>query len=182
MSLPKLSDADKDKITNLYNEGNSTAEIGKSLGISSGTVASWMRRWGVPVRDRSLQRKLAERKINRRGANNSRWKGGRSPLQGYMRLLNHAHPRADSHGYVLEHILVWEKIHKRYLPKGWVVHHLNGIKDDNRPENLIALPTRKHRQVLQAKAKRIRELEILNSQLRRVLENNQAIFYIGYEN
>lgn len=38
-----------------------------------------------------------------------------------------------------EHILVWEKVHGRKLPKGYVVHHLNGDPLDNRPENLMMM-------------------------------------------
>jgi hypothetical protein len=40
--------------------------------------------------------------------------------------------------------LVWEKTHGQPLPKGWVVHHLNGIKDDNRPDNLLACTRGEH--------------------------------------
>lgn len=47
------------------------------------------------------------------------------------------HPRAKSNnGYVFEHILVMEDQLGRYLEPEENVHHLNGIKDDNRPENL----------------------------------------------
>jgi len=85
---------------------------------------------------------------------------------GYIKAKNFAHPRADARGYVFEHILVWEKEHNKLLPEKWVIHHLNGIKDDNRPVNLVALPEQKHRLILQAKAKRIQELEaLLNNQL-----------------
>lgn len=47
-------------------------------------------------------------------------------------------------GWVREHTYMWEKHNGIPLPKGFVIHHINGIKDDNRIENLIALPKRSH--------------------------------------
>ena len=41
----------------------------------------------------------------------------------------------------LEHRWVWEVVYG-VLPDGWLIHHVNGIKDDNRIGNLIALPDR----------------------------------------
>jgi hypothetical protein len=46
------------------------------------------------------------------------------------------HPRA-SRGYIFEHILVAEKSIGRYLPITAEVHHVNGVKDDNRASNLV---------------------------------------------
>lgn len=47
------------------------------------------------------------------------------------------HPRARNNNlYVFEHILVMEDVLGRYLFLDENVHHVNGIKDDNRPENL----------------------------------------------
>jgi len=84
---------------------------------------------------------------------------------GYTKVYQPDHPRADCTGYMLEHIFVWEQAHGKPLPKGWIIHHLNGIKDDNKVANLLAMPDRKHRRILMAKAKRIQELEaLLNSQ------------------
>jgi hypothetical protein len=46
------------------------------------------------------------------------------------------HPRSGKGSYVFEHILVMEEMLGRHLLPGENVHHLNGVKDDNRPENL----------------------------------------------
>jgi hypothetical protein len=69
--------------------------------------------------------------------NNPFWKGGRTiSSHGYVRIKLSEHPFADVAGYVYEHRLVMEKVLGRYLNQGEIVHHINGIKTDNRPENL----------------------------------------------
>jgi HNH endonuclease len=99
-----------------------------------------------------------------RGNKSSAWKTGRISTHGYVFLYAPDHPRArDRH--VFEHIIVWEKAHNKSLPDGWVIHHLNGIRNDNRINNLIALPNRKHIHLIGALHKRIQQLEaLLNNQ------------------
>ena len=46
------------------------------------------------------------------------------------------HPRAGKSPYVFEHILVMERLLGRHMLTDESVHHRNGVKDDNRPENL----------------------------------------------
>ena len=68
---------------------------------------------------------------------NGNWKGGKwLGKDGYVRVLKPEHPYCDADGYVFEHRLVLEEKLSRYLLPSEVSHHLNGIKDDNRPENL----------------------------------------------
>lgn len=43
----------------------------------------------------------------------------------------------------MAHRVIFEDAHGP-LPGGWVVHHINGIKDDNRLKNLLAVPEKVH--------------------------------------
>ena len=72
------------------------------------------------------------------GEDNGHWKGGTTfHKAGYVMRRAPGHPRARERSpYVFEHILVMEEAIGRLLRPDESVHHLNGVKDDNRPENL----------------------------------------------
>ena len=75
------------------------------------------------------------------GPDNPRWRGGRkwrrnSP-RGYVYISAPGHPRGrNNFGRVFEHVIVMESVLGRYLLPGETVHHRNGLRADNRPENL----------------------------------------------
>ena len=58
-------------------------------------------------------------------------------------ILKHCsnHPRADSSGYVYEHILVAERILGRHLTEEEVVHHIDKNRTNNDPTNLMIFAT-----------------------------------------
>lgn len=65
----------------------------------------------------------------------SMWRGGIANKDGYvLRLKPEGHPATTR--YVQEHRLVMEQALGRYLQRYETVHHKNGIRSDNRPENL----------------------------------------------
>jgi hypothetical protein len=59
-------------------------------------------------------------------------------------VLKPDHQFSDKRGYVLEHRFVWEEYYNACLLPWTVIHHKNGIRDDNRIENLQALFNGEH--------------------------------------
>lgn len=86
-----------------------------------------------------------------KGKDNPRWNNGRHLSHGYIEIASPDHPHRNCQGYVFEHRLVMEKHLGRFLTPKEVVHHINGIKDDNRIENLILFSSnsehRRHEQL-----------------------------------
>ncbi len=85
---------------------------------------------------------------NRLGSNHPAWKGGRRWEHGYLGIRidpdDFFRPMVTKSGYILEHRLVMARHLNRCLLPWEVVHHKNGIKDDNVLENLELLPTQKY--------------------------------------
>lgn len=74
----------------------------------------------------------------RRAEKNPNWLGGRTKSQGYVLLTRPIYPghELNPRTSVFEHIVVMARHLGRPLRKGETVHHKNGIRDDNRIENL----------------------------------------------
>jgi len=133
---------DNVEIDRLYTEGNLAAgKIGQRFGVSGHTIALRLKDMGIPIRSHSEVTRLSAK----RGPDCHWWTGGRhKDSNGYVTIRMPDHRLANATGTVKEHHLVWEKHHGKQVPKGWVVHHLNGVRDDNRPENLAAMPRIAH--------------------------------------
>ena len=70
-------------------------------------------------------------------------KGKKIHAAGYVEIYVPEHPN-NVRGYVMEHRLVMEAKIGRYLRRDENVHHINGIKDDNRIENLELMTIGEH--------------------------------------
>jgi len=92
--------------------------------------------------------------LAQRGPNGPNWKGGITHnSEGYRLIKRENHPFKNCMGYVFEHRLVMEEKIGRYLTKHEIVHHINGIKNDNRIENLELMNRAQH--ISEHKRKRI---------------------------
>ena len=128
-----------------YREKQKKAQLGKKHTEESKRKISLARK-GI-IFSTEHKKNLSEAKNSGKfpiGSSHPRWKGGRFKVKsGYVYVKDPAHPFPNKpYGYVLEHRLVMEKHIGRYLNPEEVVHHINGIKDDNRIENLMLFPNK----------------------------------------
>lgn len=106
------------------------------------------------------------------------WKGGKKKTgDGYIEVLldpaDFFYPMGKANGYVREHRLVIAKHLKRCLLSWEVVHHKNGIKDDNRLENL---------QLVKAQGKHNTQLKLqLNKQAKLIEQLQRKITELDIE-
>lgn len=70
--------------------------------------------------------------------------GRKRTNKGYVLLCIKNHPFSDVAGYIFEHRIVMEIYLGRCLESNEIVHHKNGIKHDNRLENLKLMDHGEH--------------------------------------
>lgn len=141
-----------DDLLRMYNEENmSMYAISNETGLSVGYVKKLLDSTGVPL-------KYKKRGAKKKELHHS-WTGGVhiNPRNGYRYVIKPETVKGKSR-YVAEHRLVWVKEHGK-IPKGMVIHHINGDRLDNRIENLSMVSRSENSHHNEMYIKRINELE-----------------------
>jgi hypothetical protein len=116
----RLSRSEKSSMTLAYVNGSTLREIGLLLRRSKTTVANVLRKNGI-------DRRKAKPRIPPVGNLNPRWKGG-----SYLDTGGYIHAWTPN-GHILQHRLIAK------APPGTIVHHKDGDRTNNAPENLQIL-------------------------------------------
>lgn len=141
-------------------------EISKILGVAVGTVYNYIKVYGIPSRPEHqgfkgkhhtdvTKAKISNAHTGRTFSNETIAKmseaakvGGighkKERTDGYIAIYFPDHPCSSADGYIMEHILVMEALIGRHLHEWECVHHINGIRSDNRKENLKLMTKSEH--------------------------------------
>lgn len=145
--------------------GLTMKQIGDEINTSAATILSNLRRFHIPIREASeytkgkqrpaeVRKKIGQSQKGKRVSEESKrklsetrkklhlqspnWKGGKRTgrTDEYIQIYKPDHPHCTKEGYIMEHRLVMEEKLGRYLTENEEVHHKNGTRNDNVPDNL----------------------------------------------
>ena len=154
----------------LYESGLPVSTVAIRVHIPERTIYKYLEENGIARRPMSFypthewteesRRKVSEANRKRICSNETREKMSKAKrcnyngLNGYGHTKKHPngyvlvycpmHPHAHNDGYIGFHRVIVERELGRYLTEDEVVHHINHIRDDNRPENLMLMDKTEH--------------------------------------
>jgi len=163
---------EKDDLVQLYIVQKKTMkEAAKELNVAVGTVFNYIKKYDIKPRTQkeaflaskekgwtypeSARKRISKAHKGKTVSEETRMKmsenariGGighkKKRKDGYIAIYFPDHPKSSKDGHIMEHILVMECLIGRHLKDNEVVHHKNGIRDDNRKENLRLMTFEEH--------------------------------------
>lgn len=153
-----------------WKKRESARKIAKKIDCSKKTIVDYLIKHNIPRRNLSEAHKGKHLSWEHRkniGLANIReknyfWKGGKfTNGKGYILIHSPQHPFRDCRNYVFEHRLIIEKYLKRYLKSKETIHHINGIKNNNCPENLMAFSSKSAHQRFHRNLDNVKSEEII---------------------
>lgn len=135
------------KICSLYINGKTQREIAGKYHVGRALISRILKRHHIQTRVSKSTGKIKKYC--------SRWRGGISVHpKGYRRLYLPDYPSSSIGGLIPEHRFIMEKHLGRALYRWEVVHHKNGIPDDNRIENLQLMTVWEHNKLHNGRGRR----------------------------
>ena len=84
---------------------------------------------------------------------NHAWKGGKIFKNGYPMTMKYGHSRSHKKdGYVLDHLIIAEKVLGRPIPRKVQIHHVDGNPSNNKNSNLVICEDQTYHFLLHRKA------------------------------
>jgi len=103
------------------------SKVAALMGLPEKKMTKFCKRYGIKT----------QRTGPRSGDGHPNWKGGIRTIKGYRYVYVPDHPCAHKDHIVAEHRLVMEKKLGRFLLPHEIVHHIDGNRTNNDPDNLI---------------------------------------------
>ena len=168
------------ELLDLYAQEYSIGDIAKKLDMSVGKIYKYFKIYNIETR-KTLSKKAREQisnankgkkhpkgyKLTNKTKEKIRMKclkkgigHKKTRADGYVAIYFPDHPKSNSEGYIMEHVLVMECNIGRWLKDDEVVHHKNHKRNDNRIENLQLMTFREHARLHMLERKRSDYLSI----------------------
>lgn len=157
----------KEQIVENYIDKNySMSKTAKILGVSVGVIHKYIHFFDIPAKKRN-DYKPTEKMYDQIRSLGKSWKGkkrddnfcqkmketrkrlngpGCKKLRrdGYVAVYYPTYQRTSKDGFVMEHVLIMEQSIGRSLKDNECVHHINGMRADNRLDNLLLMTKQEH--------------------------------------